>query len=198
MADPQEFDDENQDDEYEEVDMTKEEIDAQIAELKQQRKIAPTARDGVAKSVGGAIAGAVTAGAKQAAAAQMNEMLTGQLKKALKETGMMSDEAVNSLGMEVILKIAGPSLIIWLSDKYPDIIPKSALVKSGAEMALQAGAAEVAAPLMMLVAPALKSLASGGMDIQKEIPSQAPPSPKAESPGQGAKRPEVEVNEDQG
>ena len=122
--------------------------------------------------VGSAIGGALAAGAKQAAAAQVNDMLTEQATKMLISAGVLNKDAQHNMAVQIGLKAFLPMLILWMAEKFPDQIPQSALVGEGAKLALTSASAEVIQPAMMMLAPMLKQLASAGAE-QRQIDNAA-------------------------
>ncbi len=120
------------------------------------------------RGIGSAIGSAVVAGAKQAGAGQLNDLMASQIKKALVAGGVITQEASNNMLVEMVIKALGPMAILYAAEKFPNQVPQAKLVAQGAQLALTAATTEVIGPALMLATPMFKQLAEAAVE-QKSI-----------------------------
>lgn len=129
--------------------------------------IMTTANNEEKSNFGTAVAEAAKMGAKMAIAAEATHVITEVSKAALVKAGvpalMLEESALVNKGVPLVSSI----LILWLSENYPDMVPKSAMVSEAAKLALSQATQETLKPLLKQAAPALMALATSGEKLAK-------------------------------
>jgi hypothetical protein len=129
--------------------------------------IMTTANNEEKSNFGTAVADAAKLGAKMAIAAEATHVITEVSKAALVKAGvpalMLEESALVNKGVPLVSSI----LILWLSENYPDMVPKSAMVSEAAKLALSQATQETLKPLLSQAAPALMALATSGEKLAK-------------------------------
>lgn len=105
--------------------------------------------------------------AKMAGANQANELITSAFKKGLLQMGL-THEFIESEAGHKLMKLLGPLAIHYLADTQSDFIESTIgenateRIKEGCTFATQAAMGDVIEPLMMIMVPLLKDLATTG------------------------------------
>ncbi len=145
--------DEEEDDDYDE--------DEDYEENPNKRRKAKKRMSGVGKQ----ITGAVTQGAKLAAANRINDMLSGGITQLAINSGMPKEMIESPFG-QFLLKLGAPALLMYAAEKHPNMVPKAELLSEGAALALTGATQEVIEPMMMMIQPMLKQIAGEVSNIK--------------------------------
>ena len=107
--------------------------------------------------------GAVSEAAKFAAAKKANKTIVRAVTKALEKAGVPK-EIIETPAGQKILSVVGPMMVHLAADNFPNVVPKTELVKAGCERALTVASVDVLEsvlePFIDAMVPALKELAS--------------------------------------
>ena len=116
---------------------------------------------------GTAFADAAKLGAKMAIAAEATAAITSISKAALVKAGvpelMLEESELLNKGVPLVSSI----LVLWLSENYPDLVPKSEFVNEGAKLALSQATQDTIKPLLKQAVPGLLALAASGEKLAK-------------------------------
>ena len=110
------------------------------------------------------VAESVKQGALMATASEANNMIKAGVMKGLTAAGM-TPEALEGAVFQKGMPLMSATLLLFLAERFPDMIPQSKHVARAAQLALTQASAESLEPLLKAAAPTLMALASSGKKI---------------------------------
>lgn len=113
------------------------------------------------------LAESVKQGALMATANEANTLIKSGVVKGLAAAGV-PEEALEGAIFQKGLPLMSATVILFLAERFPDMIPKSDSVARAAQLALTQASADTIEPLLQAAAPTLMALASAG-DKAKEL-----------------------------
>ena len=129
-----------------------------------KRKSAPMNDNESTSTFSKAAAEAVKQGALMATAGEANNMIKAGVMKGLLAAGM-TPEALEGAIFQKGMPLMSATLLLFLAERFPDMIPQSKHVARAAQLALTQASAESLEPLLKAAAPTLMALASSGKKI---------------------------------
>ena len=121
-------------------------------------------QDTISSTFAKAAADAVKQGGMLAAANESNEIIKALVSKGLIAAGA-SPEALEGAIFQKGLPVMSSAFLLFLCERFPDLIPKSEFVAKAASLALTSASAETFQPMLRAVTPALLAIASKGEKI---------------------------------
>lgn len=132
---------------------------------KRRAKRKSTRRKAVSSGDGGFRGAAVEAmklGATMAVASEANNAIKEMSKKALVKAGVPELMLEESVLFNKGVPLASSILILWLSENFPELVPKNEMVSKASQLALSQATIETIQPLIKQVTPTLMALAASG------------------------------------
>jgi len=117
------------------------------------------------------VAESMKQGALMAAASESNELIKAGVSKALIAAGL-PEEALEGALFQKGMPLMSATLILFLAERFPHLIPKSDMVVKAATLALTSATADTLDPILKAVTPTFLALASAGervAEIEGEV-----------------------------